>query len=115
MKSQAERFDEMEGRFDIDLQEAMYHSDSVTIRSMFIPAGYSVGKHKHDYSHLSVLQSGRVIVSADGIPDREFSGDAVIEIKAGVYHTIHALDDSVWLCVHARQPVDDNLKLVKGG
>lgn len=88
-----------------DILTTHHFSDNLYCKEMAVPAGYLICKHKHDYSHLSVLAKGRVIVAADDFV-REYTAPAVIEIKANVMHAIEAVEDSVWLCIHATDEKD---------
>ena len=72
-----------------------------------IEAGKILVQHKHSYDHLSVLSKGSVIVDVDGKQTR-FIAPAVLTIKAGVHHGVRALEDSVWLCIHASDVADDD-------
>jgi len=74
----------------------------VEVKMTPLQAGMEVIQHKHEYDHLSVLISGKVRVSTD---EATYWLDATIiphslVIKAGRYHTVYAITDAVWLCVH---------------
>lgn len=68
-------------------------------REMRIPAGNVVGKHVHDYSHLSILAQGEVIVRA-GAKEMYIVAPDIIEIEEHIPHSIEAIKDSVWYCIH---------------
>ena len=72
---------------------------------MMLPAGYEAGTHAHNYSHLSILAAGHVIVVTDDWT-KEFKAPACIEIKAGIHHKIISLEDSAWFCIHATDETD---------
>ena len=100
--------------FEFDVMKKTFRSDGMTVNTMKIPAGCSIGKHVHPYSHLSCLVSGRVILSVMGSPDVELKGLSFIEIEKYKSHVITAIEDSVWMCLHASSVMDeDNLKLVE--
>jgi mannose-6-phosphate isomerase-like protein (cupin superfamily) len=101
----AEEFAKKEGIFACDPQTVHHFSDGLYAKQMVIPAGYEACQHAHNYSHLSVLASGRVIVMTDDWK-KEFKAPACIEIKAGVYHKIISLEDATWFCVHATEETD---------
>lgn len=82
------------------LGQIHHFSDGVYAKQMHIPAGFMVGAHAHQYSHLSVLAKGDVIVEVDGVA-HELTGPACLEIKAGCEHRVFAKTDAVWFCVHA--------------
>jgi quercetin dioxygenase-like cupin family protein len=90
----------MEGTFEIDLGIVHNFSDGLYAKQMFIPKGYTVGQHKHKFSHLSILAKGKVIVKTDDF-EKEYTAPSCLEIKQGINHTIEALEDSVWFCIHA--------------
>jgi quercetin dioxygenase-like cupin family protein len=100
-----EQFLQNQGTFEIDLGTQHHFSDGLYAKEMKIPKGYAAGMHKHEYSHLSILSKGRVIVRTDEY-NNEYVAPACIDIKAGLNHTIEALEDSVWFCIHATQETD---------
>lgn len=74
----------------------------VSVKYTPLKKGLTVIQHKHAYPHLSILVSGIVIVRND---DETFRLDATkgpkhCVISAGKYHSVEALTDAVWLCVH---------------
>jgi quercetin dioxygenase-like cupin family protein len=93
------------GTFEADPQIVHHFSDGLYAKQMVIPAGMMAGTHQHNYSHLSVLASGRVLVTDDK-GSKEYSAPACIEIKSHVNHTIYALSDAVWFCIHATEETD---------
>lgn len=77
-------------------------------KEMRIPDGFEVVSHEHAFDHMSVLTQGCVIVEADGIQNTYWS-PAVIEIKAGVKHSVMPVNgDAHWLCIHATDCTDVN-------
>ena len=64
-----------------------------------LEAGRVIIKHKHDYSHLSVLLEGSAIVETDE-GAQILVAPASIVIKAGLYHKLTPLTDGLWLCIH---------------
>jgi mannose-6-phosphate isomerase-like protein (cupin superfamily) len=84
------------------LGQTHHFSSGVYAKQMLIPAGHVVGSHAHQYSHLSVLASGDIILEVDNVAT-EFSGPACIEIKAGCEHKVFAKTDAVWFCIHATE------------
>jgi quercetin dioxygenase-like cupin family protein len=95
----------MSAELDGLLQVEHYFCDGLYAKRMRIKAGYTVGKHVHDFTHMSALKSGRVIVTVDGAP-AEYAAPAWVEIQAGREHTIHALEDAVWFCTHLTDETD---------
>ena len=90
---------------EIDLGIVHHFSDGVYARQMALPKDHFAVTHAHEYDHLSILASGRVIVEIDGNSE-EFAAPACINISAGKHHRIVALEDSVWFCVHATDETD---------
>ena len=71
----------------------------VYAKELRIPSGFTLISHRHTYDHLSILASGNVWLSVDGV-GKELRGPSAITIKASVEHTLLALTDAVWFCVH---------------
>jgi quercetin dioxygenase-like cupin family protein len=95
----------MEGTFEIDLGIVHNFSDGLYAKQMFVPQGYVIGQHAHEFSHLSILAKGKVIVHTDeGIA--EYTAPSCLEIKEGIHHVIEALEDTVWFCIHATNETD---------
>ena len=100
------------------MNEVKHHfSACVYAKEQHLKAGYQVQTHAHKYDHLSVMLGGPVKVDCDG-EVTEYSGHACITIKANVKHTITALGDSVWFCIHATDETDpakvDEVLIVEG-
>lgn len=103
--------------FDDYLGVTHHFSDGLYTKEIPIPKDSFVMQHKHNYSHLSILAKGRVLVKVDE-DVKEVSAPACLNIEAGKYHSIMALEDSVWFCIHATEETDlDNIDevLVKKG
>ncbi len=84
---------------DIDEVEHYFIGDTY-FKKMCLAAGDIALTHSHHYDHGSVLVKGMAIVTCDGIEQVYEPGD-VIEIKKNMKHSIKALDDVVWLCIHS--------------
>lgn len=82
-----------------------HFSDGLYAKEVFVPEGTAILKHTHDFSHLSILASGRVVVMTEGA-QQTIDAPACIEIKAGVTHGVKALTDCVWFCIHATDEKD---------
>lgn len=77
----------------------------VYAKELHIPAGFILGSHAHHYDHMSILSEGRVQLEMDGeVQHRQ--APHVFNIKAGTMHTLRAVTDAVWFCVHATDVVD---------
>jgi quercetin dioxygenase-like cupin family protein len=82
-----------------------HFSDGLYAKQAVIPAGTAILKHTHDFSHLSILASGKVAVLRGSEIDI-VDAPAVIEIKAGLVHGVKAITDCVWFCIHATDEKD---------
>lgn len=82
-----------------------HFSDGLYAKEAVIPAGTPLLKHTHNFSHLSILAKGKVVIMrGDAIEIVE--APACIEIKAGLSHGIKAMTDCVWFCIHATDEKD---------
>ena len=69
------------------------------------PAGFDLISHSHAYDHLSVLASGTVLWSSGGQTVRRLRGPCAVTVEAGVEHSLRAVTDAVWYCIH---PTDES-------
>lgn len=66
--------------------------------------------HKHHFDHVSLLASGKVRVTVEGYPPKEFTAPTFIVIKKEHNHKFEALEDgTLWYCVFALRDVDGNV------
>jgi hypothetical protein len=86
---------------------AVHHhfAGGVYAKETRIPAGHFVVSHKHPYDHLSILASGLVSLTVEGVT-AYLRGPAAAVIRKGAEHRIFAVDDSVWYCIHATAETD---------
>lgn len=77
----------------------------VYAKELHIPAGFTLVSHSHSYDHLSLLASGRVCLSL-GENHQYLTGPAAVTVKAGEEHTLRALTDAVWFCIHPTDETD---------
>lgn len=90
-----------------------HFSDGLYAKEVQLKANTFAVQHKHTYDHLSILAQGRVQVLFEGELSREYTAPACINIVKDVNHAIHALEDSVWFCIHATSETDvDNIDKV---
>jgi quercetin dioxygenase-like cupin family protein len=82
-----------------------HFADHLYAKETHIPAGQTLIKHKHNFTHLSILASGKVIVANAG-ENHIIEAPACIEIKESMYHGVKALTDVVWYCIHATDETD---------
>jgi len=94
-----------------------HFSDGLYSKEIHIPVGTMVVQHKHNYSHLSVLAMGKVVVLVDE-DSKIVEAPACLEIAAGKNHAVKALTDCVWFCIHATDEKDaskvDEVLIKKG-
>jgi quercetin dioxygenase-like cupin family protein len=107
MSTVTDRFNELEGTFEVDLLTKHFFSDGLYAKQMSLPKGYEAISHAHNYNHLSLLQAGRVILRTDD-SEVEYTAPAMLEIKAGVHHSITALENVLWYCIHATDATDSS-------
>jgi quercetin dioxygenase-like cupin family protein len=100
-----ELFEQNDGKIEVDLDTVHHFSDGLYAKQMMIPQGFVAGMHSHVYSHLSILAKGRVMVRTD-FEEKEYSAPACIEIKSSILHSIEALEDCHWFCIHATDETD---------
>ena len=78
----------------------------VYARQMELPKGWYAESHKHKFGHMSILSQGVAIVSVNG-EKTTYTAPTVVEIKAGHTHSIEALEDTVWFCIHSTDTLQD--------
>lgn len=71
-----------------------------------IPAGLQLEQHAHTYDHLSILAKGWVNVVVDG-ETKEYRAPACIKIAAHKRHSVVALTEAVWFCIHGSADEQD--------
>ena len=99
--------------------EIVFHDDGgAFVVETRAPAGYELGQHEHDVSHLSFLASGRARVTVDGI-GVNYVGPCMLTIAANKAHKVLALTPIVWLCIWGdfpgvKEAAADSLRLLEG-
>jgi quercetin dioxygenase-like cupin family protein len=118
MHTVSEQFKEFEGTFEVDLGTQHHFSSGIYAKQMTLPKGYFALSHAHNYDHLSILSSGEVIVKTDN-SEKTYTAPACINIEKGLNHSITALEDAVWFCIHATEETDsskvDEVLIMKEG
>lgn len=89
----------------VDLRIRHHFNGRVYMKEMHLPAGHFAETHKHTFPHSSVVLRGRVLLEVDGVTT-EHEGPECITIGAGAVHTITALTDSEWYCIHETDETD---------
>ena len=85
-----------------------HFSDGLYAKQMSLPSGHMACQHKHNYDHLSILAQGKVRVLFDNDIVETYTAPACINIVKDLNHTILALEDSVWFCIHHTEETDVN-------
>lgn len=81
-------------------------ADGLYAKETHLPAGLSLAKHTHQFTHLSILASGKVLVTA-GEEQTIYEAPCCIEIHKGIEHEVTAITDAVWYCIHAVDETDE--------
>lgn len=89
--------------FDLDIQH--HFSSGVYVRQMALPAGHVAQSHRHRFDHLSILAQGDVLLTVNGV-STHYRAPACITIAAHAVHSIQAISDCVWFCLHATDIAD---------
>jgi len=118
MHTVSEQFKELQGTFEVDLGTQHHFSSGVYAKQMMMPKGYFALSHAHENDHLSILASGEVIVKTDAKAIK-YTAPACITVHKGVNHSITALQDAVWFCIHATDETNpdkvDEVLIMKEG
>ncbi len=85
-------------------------------QNVLATAGEKTPGHKHNFDHVSLLCKGKVRVTVEGFPPKEFTAPTFIIIKKEYEHHFEALEDqSIWYCVFALRDVDGNVTDIYSG
>jgi quercetin dioxygenase-like cupin family protein len=82
-----------------------HFATGIYAKEMRVPAGIKGVTHVHTYDHFAFLCKGRAIVEVDG-KRTEYQPGSIITIVRGKQHSVFALDDIIWFCVHATDVTD---------
>jgi len=101
----------MENRIN-EIKTQHHYEDGVYMREMELPKGWEAVSHIHKFNHMSILSKGSVVVTVDGIK-KVYQAPKVINMLAGVNHSIYALEDTLWFCVHHIEESDFDLENIE--
>ena len=88
------------------IPEIVHHfSDGLYAKETFILKDMILKQHQHTYSHLSILAKGSVVVNKDG-EIVVYKAPCCINIEKEISHSVLALEDCVWYCIHATDETD---------
>jgi quercetin dioxygenase-like cupin family protein len=93
-----------------------YFSAREYAKEMRVRAGTRIVQHEHPHSHLSILAQGLASVEVDGVRTQH-QGPACLSISAGQAHSVDAITDIVWFCIHAtddKDPLTVDQTILKG-
>ena len=76
-------------------------------KKMTLKNGDTIGKHLHDFTHVSALKSGKVILSVDGVKT-EHNAPCFLTIEDGKVHEIQAVTAAEWFCLHITDETDED-------
>ncbi len=86
-------------------QISHHFSSGVYAKEMRFAAGTAAISHRHQFDHMSILVSGRVVVTTpQGVT--ALVGPSVITMRAAMEHQVEAITDAVWFCIHATEETD---------
>ena len=86
--------------------EVAHHFGAGTYaKETHIPAGCVLTQHIHPHDHLSILANGVAGVEAGGM-SFSYTAPACLTIRAGVVHSVKAVSDVIWYCIHATDDTD---------
>jgi quercetin dioxygenase-like cupin family protein len=105
MHNVSEFMDKYEGVFETDIGIVHHFSSGIYAKQMYLPKGFIALSHSHIFDHLSILAKGSVIVKTD-TTTQEYKAPSCITIEKNTNHSIYAVEDVVWFCIHATDETD---------
>lgn len=70
----------------------------VYAKETHIPAGTTLGQHAHAFDHMSILASGKALVTI-GQQIVPLHAPCALRVEAGKTHSVEAVTDVVWFCI----------------
>ena len=87
--------------FDPDYFTKHHFCNGAYVREFLLPKGFTVTGKIHRYACINILLSGKIqIVQGDGL-DTIMEAPMIYKSRAGEKKALHALEDAVFLNVHA--------------
>lgn len=84
----------------IEIPTTHYFAPGIYMRQVFIPKGATVTGKIHKTEHLNILSQGKLaVLTEDGM--KTLTASTVVKSMPGIKRVGHALEDSVWITVHA--------------
>lgn len=74
-------------------------------REMFHPAGVVVVAKIQKYSHFNFIKKGKVMVAMES-GNQIFEAPCLFASKPGAKRAVYALEDTIWITIHATEKTD---------
>ena len=92
---------------EVKLEQTDIVIDGVCAKQIVLPKDHSACKHTHDYDHISILAKGVVSVFVDDQEEQIITAPAIMKIEAGKEHSVYAIEDAMWYCIHNGKHSDE--------
>lgn len=92
------------GSFGVEISH--HFGGGVYAKGVTIPAGTVLSQHEHPYEHLSILAEGTVALRRGDALAEIHSGPKCLTIEAGIPHSVRAVTNAIWYCIHATDETD---------
>ena len=101
----------------MNLMHELGYFGNVWVRQNYLAkVGDAHPGHKHHFDHVSLLATGKVRVTVEGYPSKEFTAPTFIVIKKEHNHTFEALaDGTLWYCVFALRDINGEVTDIYSG
>jgi hypothetical protein len=77
-----------------------YVDDWLFLKLYPLKAGEMVAQHVHLYDHVTVVATGTVRLTIDGVDQGEVTGPKPVTIRALAQHSMVAVTDALLFCAH---------------
>lgn len=77
-----------------------HYGNDIYAKETFIDEGLLLKKHTHPFDHLSILAHGQVKVTVEGVETIKCAPCCIL-IEANKEHSVEALTEVVWYCIHS--------------
>jgi len=81
-------------------------ADGIYVREIFIPKGHIIVGKIHRHKHPNFLMSGKVRIFTESEGDQVLTAPLSMISPAGTKRVVVALEDTVWITVHATDKTD---------
>lgn len=83
-----------------------FHAPGTYTRELSVPAGVLLVGKKHRHSHVNIISKGRAEVYCEELGVFLVEAPCTFVSAPGTQRVIHALEDLVWITVHATHSTD---------